>query len=463
MKKFTNFLPVNIANELNEFLEKEKVLVFGLILLFSSFFIFPFVYHGSIKTGLQILIIGAVLSSLYAVLAVGFSLIYGVAKMFKLSLGGYYVLGAYTMLFLLETMKIRTSGSLLESLEGIILLGLIFLPVIVSFALLYYFWHKYNMVSVILLLIFAILAAGGVIVWIDGVAQTLYTGFSTLLIAAAISYLEFPKRVVIISTLFFSILLVIMSILGMPSVYIALMVIAVMVTAGIAMLVDRHLLDQVRSSHVNTMIVTFSMALLIQSLIQVMVFPEGGKILISFGPEDRGLLSIVPKASVNIFGALIDNIRIISLLASVLACLALYAFIWFSRMGMSLRAVAQDEEAAALAGINIRKMTALVSGIGMGLIAFAAVLTSAFSARPLWNPFMGWSVLIIAISVVTLGGMGSLPGSFIAAFIIGYIEVIVSSIPHIANFSVVIPFACIILVLIFKPEGLFGTKKELEG
>ena len=76
---------------------------------------------------------------------------------------------------------------------------------------------------------------------------------------------------------------------------------------------------------------------------------------------------------------------------------------------------------------------------------------------------MGWSVLIIAISVVTLGGMGSLQGSIIAAFIIGYIEVIVSSIPEYASFSVVIPFIVIILVLVFKPEGLLGKKKELEG
>jgi branched-chain amino acid transport system permease protein len=127
---------------------------------------------------------------------------------------------------------------------------------------------------------------------------------------------------------------------------------------------------------------------------------------------------------------------------------------------MALRAVSQDEEAAALAGINIRKITAIVSGMGMGLVAFAAVLTSPFAARPLWNPFMGWSVLIMAIAVVTLGGMGSLPGSILAAFVIGYAEVLVSSIDP--QFSVVLPLVVILLVLILRPQGLLGTKKELE-
>jgi branched-chain amino acid transport system permease protein len=241
------------------------------------------------------------------------------------------------------------------------------------------------------------------------------------------------------------------------------MFIVIIITALIAMIIDRYLLDQVRTSHINTMIVTFSIALLIQSIIQLLYFPENGNSLAQFGPEDRSLQSIIPKASINIFGALIDNVRLISLVASLIACFLLYSFIWFSKMGVALRAVSQDEEAAALTGVDIRKMTAIVSGIGMGLVAFAAALTSSFSARPLWTPFMGWSVLIMAISVVTLGGMGSVPGSIIAAFIIGYVEVIITSIPEYANYSVVVPFICIILVLIFKPEGLMGRKKELEG
>jgi branched-chain amino acid transport system permease protein len=138
-----------------------------------------------------------------------------------------------------------------------------------------------------------------------------------------------------------------------------------------------------------------------------------------------------------------------------------------------LRAAAQDEEAAALAGIDIRKTTAIVSGIGMGLIAVAAVFASPFAAKPLWSPYMGWWVLIMAIAVVTLGGLGSLPGSVVGAFIIGYSEILISSAPgtfvllgavvHYSQFSVVVPLFVVLLVMIFRPEGLFGERKELEG
>ena len=463
MRNLSDILPDNVVNEFNEFLDKEKVLIISLFLIFTGLFIFPFVYHANFETALQIIILGAVLSSLYAVLALGFSLIYGIAKMFKLSLGGYYVLGAYCMYFLLETVKISPSLSILKDFDGVILLSLAFLPLLLSLVLLIFFIRILNKKEFLLLMLAFFLSVLGIFTFVGGLVGSIYAGASTLLLGGAIWYLELSNRTVAIITILFALAILLMSAFGLPAVYITLLVLTVLITASLALIVDRYLLDQVRESHINTMIVTFSMALLLQSVIQIVYFPENGSILAQFGPEDRSLMSIIPKASVNIFGALIDNIRIISLLAAIIACIVLYLFIWFSNMGKALRAVSQDEEAASLAGIDVRKMTSLVSGIGMGLIAFAAALTSSFSARPLWNPFMGWSVLIIAISVVTLGGMGSLPGSIVAAFIIGYIEVIVSSIPEYASFSVVIPFVVIILVLIFKPEGLLGTKKELEG
>ncbi|MHA1945960.1 MAG: branched-chain amino acid ABC transporter permease [Candidatus Hodarchaeales archaeon] len=455
---------------LESFKKNRKYFVVGIISVLLVCLLIPIVYQISLAfqlidftDALQVVILGAVLSSLYAVLAIGFSLIYGVAKMFKLSLGGYFVIGAYAMYFLLETVKIKFSFSLLNSLDGIILLILTVLPVIVILVLLVFLRREINGKYLLVIFFAVIISILGIIIGFHGIVASLYAGASTILIAGALWYLELPTKSVSMGALVYGLVILMMSALKLPAVYISLMFIVIIITALIAMIIDRYLLDQVRTSHINTMIVTFSIALLIQSIIQLLYFPENGNSLAQFGPEDRSLQSIIPKASINIFGALIDNVRLISLVASLIACFLLYSFIWFSKMGVALRAVSQDEEAAALTGVDIRKMTAIVSGIGMGLVAFAAALTSSFSARPLWTPFMGWSVLIMAISVVTLGGMGSVPGSIIAAFIIGYVEVIITSIPEYANYSVVVPFICIILVLIFKPEGLMGRKKELEG
>ncbi|MHA2329126.1 MAG: branched-chain amino acid ABC transporter permease, partial [Candidatus Hodarchaeales archaeon] len=215
-------------------------------------------------------------------------------------------------------------------------------------------------------------------------------------------------------------------------------------------------------SHVNVMIVTFALALIFESIIPMIYFPEYGTHLTPLTSEKRNLSGIVATTSqLNLFGVSIETIRVISLVLSVLVLILLYAFIWFSKTGVALRAVSQDEEAAALAGIDIRKTTAIVSGVGMGLIGFAAVLTSPFNARPWFFTGMGWAVLIWAIAVVTLGGMGSLIGSIIAAFILGFAEVVISSIDP--SYSVLIPFIIVLIVMILKPEGLFGEKKELEG
>jgi branched-chain amino acid transport system permease protein len=241
------------------------------------------------------------------------------------------------------------------------------------------------------------------------------------------------------------------------------MISAVMFTACIAMLSDRYLLDKVRHSHVNVMIVTFALALLLQSIIQIMFFPKNGNELVQFGPEDYSLPAIVSISKIfRIYGALILEVKVVAFLFVLIAVILLYLFIWKTRMGIALRAVAQDEEASALTGINIRKTTAIVSGIGMGLIAFASVLTSPFAVT-LWNPYMGWWILILSIAIVTLGGLGSLPGSIVAAFIIGYAEIIVSSIPAFAELSSVVPFIIVFIVMIIKPEGLIGEKKELEA
>ncbi len=483
-------------SKINEIVQEEFWLLFGLCILFIFYIILPFILNlHEPAIGLQIVLNGVVVSVLYAILAMGFSLIYGIAKQLKLSLGGYYVIAAYAMYFLLETRKITpgtfpyiTISATTINTDGLFLLALILLPIILMIIILFIFNGVFQKSHFILLLSSPIFSGGGYIfieVFLNGellaniIVEGLYIGLAVLSVGFAAWYLELPKREIAIGAAIFGISLpILMYLIYLPVVYIAMMIVAVMFTACIAMISDRYLLDRFRTSHVNVMIVTFAIALFVQNFIQIVYFPYNGIQLLPFGPEDRTLRGIVPLSGMLVlnleaFGwgkARISYLRIISMVFSIAALILLYAFIWFTKMGKALRAVSQDEDAAALTGINIRKITAIVSGVGMGLIGFAAVLTSPFSAAPQWSPYMGWWVLITCIAVVTLGGMGSLPGSVIAAFVIGFAQTITSSITTVVpflnvpfnNFSDVIPFAAILLVLIFKPEGLFGTKEELE-
>ncbi|MHA2305177.1 MAG: branched-chain amino acid ABC transporter permease, partial [Candidatus Hodarchaeales archaeon] len=418
---------------------------------------------------LQIFFTGLVTSATYSILALGFSLIFGIAKQLKLSLGGYYVTAAYLMFFLLEARKIIPQNQ--TDFDGIFLLAIFFIPVALIMITIAVLWKKFvNREFLIIMSSLAISMGGLILLGVIllrplSLGEIFYVALAVIALCIAGFYLELPKFETAIGSSIIGIIIIpLLFILRQPVVYLALMILAVIFTACLAMLSDRYLLEKIRHSHTNVMIITFSLALLLQSFVQMIYFPDNGNELIKFGPEDRNLTSIVSISRViRIFGALILETKIVAFIFVIVAALLVYFFIWKSKMGMALRAVSQDEEAAALAGIDIRKTTAIVSGVGMGLIAVAAILTSPFAAKPQWSPFMGWSVLIIAIAIVTLGGLGSLSGSMIAAFIFGYAEVNVSSIPSISDLSGILPFIVVFLVMIIRPEGIFGEKKELEG
>ncbi|MHA2106504.1 MAG: branched-chain amino acid ABC transporter permease [Candidatus Hodarchaeales archaeon] len=436
-----------------DLLQKEKWIIIGLTLFFSSCVVFPFIVqisesginlNLSLESGLKVNIFAIQTGSLYALLAIGFSLIYGVAKQLKLSIGGYFVLGAYCQFFLLESMEIVPEFR--TDVDGLLLLALVLLPVLLIIILLAFTFTLFSFRDYILILVAPIISAGGIIL-IDGNLVTgFYVGLAAIIISLTGWYLELPKREIALGSFIFALSMPVLYVLGFPSIYFALMILTVIFTACVAMISDRYLLDTVRHSHISVMIVTFAMALIFQSIVQIIYFPQNGKDFTRFQSIDWSFPGIVPKTGITtLFGVSIPTIRIISLVFSIIAVILLYIFIYYSKFGIALR---------------IRKTTAIVSGVGMGLAGFAAVLTSSFSARPLWNPFMGWPVLIWAIAVVTLGGMGSLGGSIIAAFIIGYSEILVSTIDP--SYSVAIPFLIVILVMIIKPEGLFGEKKEVE-
>ena len=457
-----------------EFIQKEKQLIIGLIILFGLYLAviiqqFLFV-HQNIGIVLQIILNGTVASVIYSILALGFSLIYGIAKQLKLSAGGYYVLAAYTMYFLLNARRIELS--LPTDIDSLVLFGLYLLPICLLLIVLIILFTQFNRKQFILLLISTAISIGA-IVFLNillpnlfpshSLLEGFYTALALLSIGLGAWYLELPKYEITIGILILSVSIPVIMFIKLPVVHLALMISAVMFTACIAMISDRYLLNKMRHNHVNIMITTFALALLIQSIIQIFFYPKGGKELVQFGPQDYTLSAIVSISKIlRIYGALILEVKIVAFIFVLFGVILLYLFIWKTRMGVALRAVSQDEEASALTGIDIRKTTAIVSGIGMGLIAFAAVLTSPFAVT-LWNPYMGWWILILSIAIVTLGGLGSLPGSIIAAFIIGFAEIIVSSIPAFASLSSVLPFIIVFIVMIIKPEGLLGEKKELEG
>jgi branched-chain amino acid transport system permease protein len=175
----------------------------------------------------------------------------------------------------------------------------------------------------------------------------------------------------------------------------------------------------------------------------------------------RGMTYTLPSfvsGSVRFLGVGVDYQRLFVVGIGLITFLLLYLFTHFNKIGLALRGIAQNERAAMMLGIN-SDMTAVISlAIGSGLAGFAAVLI-----LPLGSIIVetGYNVLIFAIAVCIIGGLGSWGGAIVASFIIGLAQILTEAFIS-SHFQMVIALLAIIVTLILKPSGIFGRQKELE-
>jgi len=189
----------------------------------------------------------------------------------------------------------------------------------------------------------------------------------------------------------------------------------------------------------NSMLASFGLMFIIQNLA-----------LIVWGSEIRGYSYLA--VPVNLGGALFGANRLVTLGFAVAIGLAFYLFLARTRMGKAIRAAAQDPTTAGLMGVNINQVLALCFGFGAALAAMAGMLISM--CYPV-HGVMGLEYTIIAIIVVVLGGLGSIPGSFIGGFILGLVGSIVTYFePGLALADYYIIF---ILLLLVRPTGIMGN------
>ena len=229
--------------------------------------------------------------------------------------------------------------------------------------------------------------------------------------------------------------------------YILAIIFAIGATAIIGALIYRCVLIRIRGMEISEIIATYAIGLAILEGLR-----WGGL---------RGMTFSLPPfypGAVSMFGLLIDYQRLIIVGTGILTFILLYLFTRYTKIGLALRGIAQDERAAMMLGIN-SDMTAVISlAIGSALAGFAAVLL-----LPLGNIVVeaGYNVLIFAIAVCVIGGLGSWVGTIVASFIIGFAQILTEALGS-SHYQMVVALLAIILTLLIKPSGLFGKQKELE-
>jgi branched-chain amino acid transport system permease protein len=175
----------------------------------------------------------------------------------------------------------------------------------------------------------------------------------------------------------------------------------------------------------------------------------------------KGLTYTLPvfiEGSWEVGGVMVDYQRLLVVGIGVVVMVLLWLFTHFNRIGLALRGMAQDERAAMMLGIDSDRMAVVAMSLGSMLAGLAAI-----ALLPLGNIVVeaGYNVLIMAIAVCIVGGLGSWVGAVIAAFVIGFAQIL--TVVYIeSHFRIVVALLAIIITLILKPSGLFGRQKELE-
>ncbi len=162
-----------------------------------------------------------------------------------------------------------------------------------------------------------------------------------------------------------------------------------------------------------------------------------------------------PSLVLNLFGLDVPVMRIIVIGSSLLLMLALYAFINRTRMGTAIRAVAIDQGAARLMGINVDRVISLVFFLGAGLGGVAGLMVGMYYGQIDFT--MGWSYGLKAFTAAILGGIGNIPGAMLGGLLLGVIEALGASYLAMA-WKDAIAFFVLILILIIRPTGLLGER-----
>jgi branched-chain amino acid transport system permease protein len=185
----------------------------------------------------------------------------------------------------------------------------------------------------------------------------------------------------------------------------------------------------------------------------VMIIIEGILYMV-FGPDYVQLNASYVNNSVRLLGFYLPYIYLYGFGLAVILVTALYLMLYRTGFGRSLRATMQDQTAARLVGIDIKRVAALTFGIG---VAVTAVGGMVFGATNAFNANSGYDLISRLLAIIILGGMGSIGGALVAAVLMSVTEALVDI--WSPTWSVVVFYAALVVVLTFRPQGLFGQRE----
>jgi branched-chain amino acid transport system permease protein len=229
--------------------------------------------------------------------------------------------------------------------------------------------------------------------------------------------------------------------LGIP--YWGALVLAPIIVGATGIIIERLLISRLyHLDHLYGLLLTFGLGLIIEGLFRQ-----------QYGSSGLPYTNPIPGGT-NLGFMFLPYYRAWVVVFSLAVCIGTWFMIEKTQLGAYLRAATERPDLVQAFGINVPRMITLTYGFGVGLAALAGVL-----AAPIYsvNPVMGANLIIVVFAVVVIGGMGSILGSIITGFSLGIIEGLTKVFYPEASNTVI--FIIMAIVLMIRPQGLFGTPK----
>lgn len=223
-------------------------------------------------------------------------------------------------------------------------------------------------------------------------------------------------------------------------------ILAILITIILGVLTEKvayRPLRKKRSPSITALITAIAVSLILENLFQLM-----------YGSSSKMYPDLIKQQTYNIGKISVNNISIITILASVATMILLTIFIKKTKMGKAMRAVSENSDAARLMGIDVDKTISLTFAIGTFLAGIAAVMYYMKYLKI--EPFLGSALGLYAFVAAVVGGIGSIPGACVGGFLIGLIKVLPNILGINNSYADIFLFGLLILILIFKPTGIFG-------
>ncbi len=227
--------------------------------------------------------------------------------------------------------------------------------------------------------------------------------------------------------------------------------IAAMVGAGVVGIIVELIAFrplQRKALHITPLITTLAVALILQDIA-----------LKLFGGEQTGFPQTIRVVNFTIGPVRISTLQLFIIGSSVVLMVLLYLFVEKTKMGKAMRAMAESTQTARLLGINVDSVTLVTFGLASALAGAAGVLVGlAYNAI---TPFMGVQMGLKGIVVMMLGGTGNVIGAMLGGLILGEIEVL--SVAYLSSsYRDAFAFGILILIILFRPAGLMGSRLQAE-